>query len=512
MSSDGSGNRNLLDETELEMQQSEVYVAQSNDILCLTAEASELAEDVPISAPSYTARAQTVTNVPRLDRRAHDFPSVTGTRTNKPILTATLSAVGVEQPIKIQAVESVSVVTTPDLLRNSSQDSVPGAFAASGLTNASFKEKKGAISVVSTTVDTLQEPELVEHASVTNSCLQSHVSQSGVSFVGAQSVASYDASESSAGRAMQRKLCNEASSRTMVSSETSMASISSPNIPSGSRRQVVTAQGSQADFKKENAKEVHMVDETNSKTDYYKVEEMEGLNGLAIKSESREAALDNAVVIPPTRLERQAHNIPSEVGAQAIPGPNDLTVDSSDISVLTTSTGIRTANTLRDLSNSNAAITATALSREDYENELREMIRLNSVEAKEVRPEKDEDDVPHPRRKRGVSIRIMVFCFIPIAVGAIIVAVVLSGSGSDGGDERSALIGPENTPQISVPTGGPTLIQTLAPTLTEESKDLLEFLQSISFDGGKALMSSGSPQRKLLLLLVHRTSCESFFC
>lgn len=198
--------------------------------------------------------------------------------------------------------------------------------------------------------------------------------------------------------------------------------------------------------------------------------------------------------VEPTELSRQERRVPTHVGAVSIQGPGDNLP--TDVSVLTNSTGLETANTLNQdhSTNTGGAVTATALSREDYENELREMIRQNAVLAKEVKPEEEEDHMEQsPRRKRGPRFYLAVTCIVVAVVVAVVVVVVFTGDDDGKGAPESSAPSPAPS---SVPT---TYSPTEQPTSVAQ-KDLLQFLrEEASFDGGEQLDRKTSHQRECLL-------------
>eukprot|EP00977_Amphora_coffeiformis_P012252 scaffold3028_cov174-Amphora_coffeaeformis.AAC.24 len=201
--------------------------------------------------------------------------------------------------------------------------------------------------------------------------------------------------------------------------------------------------------------------------------------------------------LSPTVLERQQRGIPAVVGAQAICGINDPT--DGDVSVLTTSTGRQTAPT----DDSAAAVTATALSQEDYEEELREMMRANLVVAKEVVAVDDdeEENAPPARSKRAPLFYTMLICFPVCLVMAVILGVALSG------DDDSGSQSIDNVAEIKVPTLEPSASPsfrptTMAPTFTESTQKVFEFIVENSFGNGSVLRDPGTPQQTALILLV----------
>lgn len=209
-----------------------------------------------------------------------------------------------------------------------------------------------------------------------------------------------------------------------------------------------------------------------------------------------------------TTLSRHSDNVPAFVGARAVPGPGDP-FDASQ-SVVTMDTALEP---LEESFRTDGAVTAKALSNEDYEAELRELIRQNAVEAREVTLADDDDEVSVPPRKRGPSFY-AACAAIPAAIAAVLVYIfVLNDTGGDA--ITASVVSPTPVPTFAstsspVVTSGPTMIPTSAPTLTQESQNLLDFFTEVSFDGGAALRDPGSAQRKYLLILqVHQETSNN---
>lgn len=209
-----------------------------------------------------------------------------------------------------------------------------------------------------------------------------------------------------------------------------------------------------------------------------------------------------------TTLSRHSDNVPAFVGARAVAGPGDPFDASQSVVTLD-----RALEPLEESARTDGAVTAKALSNEDFEAELRELIRQNAVEAREVTLADDDDEVSVPPRKRGPSFY-AACAAIPAAIAAVLVYIfVLNDTGGDA--ITASVVSPTPVPTFAstsspVVTSVPTMIPTSAPTLTQESQNLLDFFTEVSFDLGAALRDPGSAQRKYLLILqVHQETSNS---
>jgi hypothetical protein len=205
-----------------------------------------------------------------------------------------------------------------------------------------------------------------------------------------------------------------------------------------------------------------------------------------------------------TTLSRHSDNVPAFVGARAVPGPGEP-FDASQ-SVVTMDTALEPPE--ESVPSSDGAVTAKALSNEDYENELRAMIRQSAVEAKEVTLADDDDDaVSVPPRKRGPAFYAACAAILAAVAASLALGFIFVLNDSEGDTNTSSVVSSTPAPTLAstaspVVTLGPTVIPTSAPTLTQETQDLLEFFTEVSFDGGAALRDPGSAQRKFTIFGV----------
>ena len=148
---------------------------------------------------------------------------------------------------------------------------------------------------------------------------------------------------------------------------------------------------------------------------------------------------------------------------------------------------------MTDFNNSGTPM-ATALSKEDLERQMRQQILDEAVQATSVSND-DGKKQKKKKRKSLVMIGLLLIVVIVVVVGVLVGRKRLyDDDGPD--DDASAVI--EST---SSPTEPPTM----APTLTPEQEDLLQFLQSSSAPNDATLLDRSSPQYKAFQWLAADT-------